>query len=119
MKLIALVCTVALLAVSAVAVASTAKPIDAKVTMHLGPQPGEFGGVVRADDFGCTAGRKIHVIRIEPGPKAKIVRDFSDINGLWRKRTDELSGAWYAKLKPDRRGNLFCKGDKSPVRAAG
>jgi hypothetical protein len=101
------------------ALALGAKTVDSKTSLNLGPNPGQFTGVVRADDLGCVAGRKIHVVRIEPGPKEKVARDFSDINGLWSRRTDELSGAWYAKLKPERRGGLFCKGDKSPVRAAG
>jgi hypothetical protein len=59
------------------------------------------------------------VVRLVPGPKQKVGKDFSDINGLWSERTEELSGSWYAKLKPERRGGLFCKGDKSAVRAAG
>jgi hypothetical protein len=118
-KLVSLVCAVALLGLSAVALGSGAKPVDSKVSMGLGPQPGQFSGAVRADDPGCVAGRKIHVIRLVPEPKEKIGKDFSDINGLWSERTDELSGSWYAKLKPERRGGLFCKGDKSAVRAAG
>lgn len=92
--------------------------VDSKTSLNLGPASGQFSGVVTAEDPRCVSGRKVFVVRVEPD-KAKVARDFSDINGLWKRNTDELSGAWYAKLKPERRGGLYCKGDKSPVRAAG
>lgn len=35
-----------------------------------------------------------------------VARDFSDINGLWERTTDERSGTWYANLKRERRGGI-------------
>lgn len=103
----------------AAAAALAATRVDSKTSLNLGPQPGKFTGAVTADDPGCVAGRKVIVYRVFPAPKTKVARDFSDINGLWSRRTDEQSGTWFAKLKPERRGGLYCKGDKSPTRAAG
>lgn len=48
-----------------------------------------------------------------------VARDFSDINGLWERTTDERSGTWYANLKRERRGGNLCLGDKSAKRSAG
>ena len=101
------------------AFALAATHVDSKTSFGLGPQQGEFHGVVTADDPGCVAGRKVVVKRIEGDQKIKVVKDFSDINGIWGKVTDESSGAWFAKLQPERRRGLYCKGDKSPVRSAG
>ena len=112
---------VAAVAVSLVATAAAlaATPVDSKTSLNLGPQPGKFTGVVTADDPKCVSGRKVIVYRAFPEPKTKVARDFSDINGLWKRGTDEQSGTWFAKLKPERRGGLYCKGDKSPRRSAG
>jgi hypothetical protein len=93
--------------------------VKSKTSLDLGPRPGTFVGVVTADDPKCVAGRKVFVVRVEPEPKEKVARDFSDINGIWKRQTDELSGTWYAHVKPERRGGLYCKGDKSPERSAG
>jgi hypothetical protein len=112
------ICVLALVLIPA-AFALAAKHIDSKTSFGLGPQQGEFHGVVTADDPGCVAGRKVIVKRIEGDVKVKVVKDFSDINGIWEKVTDESSGTWFAKLKPERRGGLYCKGDKSPERSAG
>ena len=101
------------------AFALAATHVDSKTSLVLGPQPGTFSGAVTADDSECVSGRKVLVYRIVPGPKEKIAKDFSDINGLWKRQTEELSGTWFAKLKPERRGGLYCKGDKSPQRSAG
>jgi len=113
--------TLAALTVSLVAAATAlaANRVDSKTSLNLGPQPGKFTGVVTADDPKCVSGRKVIVYRVFPGPKTKVARDFSDINGLWSRRTDEQSGTWFAKLKPERRGGLYCTGDKSPQRSAG
>ena len=119
MKLKLAIFTTALVLIPA-ALAPAAKRVDSKTSLGLGPRAGEFHGVVTADDPGCVAGRRVVVKRIEPdGSKVTVMKDFSDINGLWGKVTDERSGSWFAKLKPERRGNLHCKGDKSPVRSAG
>ena len=117
MKSTLAICVAAFLACAAVAIA--AQRIDSKTSLNLGPKPGEFTGVVTADDPGCVSGRKVIVYRLESDDKVKVARDFSDINGLWRRVTGERSGTWFAKLKPERRGNLYCKGDKSPQRSAG
>ena len=116
LKLIASALAVSLV-VAAAALAATR--VDSKTSLNLGPQPGKFTGVVTADDPKCVSGRKVVVYRDFPEPKTKVAKDFSDINGLWSRRTDEQSGTWFAKLKPERRGGLYCKGDKSPRRAAG
>jgi hypothetical protein len=114
-------CAAALaLALVSAAIALAAKPVDSKTSLNLGPRPGEFTGAVSADDSKCVSGRRVLVKRLEPdGGKVTVMKDFSDINGLWGKVTAERSGSWFAKLKPERRGNLHCKGDKSPVRSAG
>ncbi len=117
MRVRSIVCVVAAALLPATP-ALAATPIDSSTSLNLGPRPGQFTGAVRADDPGCVAGRRVTVVRLAPD-KQKIAKDFSDINGLWSRNTDERSGSWYAKLKPERRGKLFCKGDKSPVRAAG
>ena len=101
------------------AVAFGATRVDSKTSLNLGPKQGEFTGVVSADDPACVSGRKVVVFRLETDGKQKVARDFSDINGLWRRVTDERSGSWFAKLKRERRGGLVCKGDKSPTRSAG
>ena len=101
------------------ALAFGVEKIDSKTSLNLGPKPGQFSGVVTADDPKCVSGRKVIVYRVSPGEKEKVARDFSDINGLWKRRTDERSGTWFAKLKPERRRGLYCKGDKSPQRSAG
>ena len=107
----------ALILPAAVALGSTS--VESKTSLNLGPKPGEFTGVVKADDPKCVSGRKVIVKRLETGGKVKVAKDFSDINGLWKRVTDEQSGTWFAKLKPERRGGLYCKGDKSPQRSAG
>src|SRR5688500_13598175 len=99
--------------------ALAARQIDSKTSLNLGPRAGEFTGAIRADDAGCVAGRRIIVKRVEGDDYVKVMKDYSDINGLWGKVTPERSGTWFAKLKPERRGNLYCKGDKSPARSAG
>ena len=117
LRLALLAAAVSLLA--AAALASAATNVDSKTSLGLGPQPGKFTGVVTADDPKCVSGRKVIVKRLETGGKVKVAKDFSDINGIWKRQTDESSGAWFAKLKPERRGGLYCKGDKSPERSAG
>ena len=99
--------------------ARRAKRVDSKTSLNLGPRPGEFTGAVRADHPGCVAGRRVVVKRVDGADYVTVTKDFSDINGLWGKVTGERSGTWFAKLKPERRGNLYCKGDKSPARSAG
>ena len=118
MRLELLLCTAAV-TLLATAFAFAATPVKSKTSLVLGPQPGTFAGAVTADDPKCVSGRKVFVYRIVPGPKEKVAKDFSDINGFWKRQTEELSGAWFAKLKPERRGGLYCKGDKSPRRSAG
>ena len=118
MKLKLALCAVAVLLIPA-ALAVAAKHVDSKTSLGLGPKQGEFSGVVTADDPECVSGRKVIVKRIEGDQKVKVVKDFSDINGIWDKVTDERSGSWFAKLQPEKRGNLYCEGDKSPVRSAG
>ena len=117
LKLALLAAAVTVLALAAYAFAAT--HVDSKTSLSLGPQPGTFSGVVTADDPKCVSGRKVFVYRVVPEPKEKVAKDFSDINGIWKRQTDELSGSWFAKLKPERRGGLYCKGDKSPHRSAG
>ena len=115
-KLLAAV-VAALLLPAALALGST--KVESKTSLNLGPQQGQFTGVVTADDPKCVSGRKVLVYRLETDGKVKVAKDFSDINGLWKRNTDEQSGTWFAKLKPERRGGLYCKGDKSPHRSAG
>ena len=103
----------------AAAAALAATHVDSKTSLALGPKPGQFSGVVKADDPKCVSGRKVIVYRVVPEPKEKVAKDFSDINGIWKRQTDEQSGEWFAKLKPERRGGLYCKGNKSPERSAG
>ena len=117
LKLALLAAALAVLATAALALA--AQRVDSKTSLALGPQPGKFSGVVTADDPKCVSGRKVIVYRVVPEPKQKVAKDFSDINGIWKRQTDEQSGEWFAKLKPERRGGLYCKGDKSPHRSAG
>ena len=102
-----------------VSIASGATNIDSRTSLNLGPAPGQFTGAVRADDPICVSGRTIKVKRVEAGRDQTVGRDFSDINGLWERKTDERSGTWYAKLKRERRGGDLCLGDKSPKRSAG
>jgi hypothetical protein len=118
MKLKLAICTLAVLLIPA-AVAYAATRVDSKTSFGLGPSAGEFHGVVTAEDPGCVSGRRVVVKRVEGDDKIKVMRDFSDINGIWGKVTDERSGTWFAKLKPERRGGLYCKGDKSRQRSAG
>ena len=101
------------------ALAVAAKRVDSKTSFGLGPRTGEFHGVVTADDPGCVSGRRVVVKRRDDGGNETVMKDFSDINGIWGKVTDERSGSWFAKVKPERRGNLYCKGDKSRDRSAG
>ena len=117
LKLALLTAATALLATAGLAFA--AKHVDSKTSLALGPKPGQFSGVVKADDPKCVSGRKVIIKRVFPEPTEKVGKDFSDINGLWDEKTDERSGTWFAKLKPERRGGLYCKGDKSPQRSAG
>src|SRR5688572_7068336 len=114
---LALLTLAAVILTSAIAPAAT--HVDSKTSLNLGPRPGEFTGAVRADDPGCVSGRRIVVKRVEGSDYVKVMKDFSDINGLWGKVTSERSGTWFAKLKPEKRGNLHCLGDKSPARSAG
>jgi hypothetical protein len=118
MKLRLAVCMLAVVLISAAA-AYAAKRVDSKTSFGLGPQAGEFHGVVTADDPGCVSGRRVIVKRIEGDEKIKVMKDFSDINGIWGKVTEERSGTWFAKLKPEKRGGLNCRGDKSRKRSAG
>jgi hypothetical protein len=118
MKLKLLFFTVAISTLTTgLAVAST--HVDSKTSLNLGPAQGQFTGVVTADDPKCVSGRKVIVFRLDDSGKEKVAKDFSDINGLWSRKTDEASGTWFAKLRPERRGGLYCKGDKSPERSAG
>ena len=118
MKLKLLAATlVVLLVPAALALGST--KVESKTSLNLGPKQGQFTGVVTAGDPKCVSGRKVIVFRLETDGKVKVAKDFSDINGLWKRNTDERSGTWFAKLKPERRGGLYCKGDKSPQRSAG
>src|SRR3712207_3877953 len=118
MRLRLLAATLAALLLPA-ALAFGLKKVDSKTSFGLGPGPGVFYGAVTADDTLCVSGRRIVVKRVQPGPNETVARDGSDINGLWERKTDERSGTWFAKLKPERRGNLYCKGDRSPKRSAG
>ena len=118
MKLKLAICTLAVVLIPA-AIAYAATRVDSKTSFGLGPSPGEFHGVVIADDPGCVSGRRVIVKRVEGDDKITVMKDFSDINGLWGKVTSERSGTWFAKLKPERRRALYCKGDKSPLRSAG
>ena len=118
MKLKLAAATLAVLLLPA-ALALGVERVDSKTSLNLGPKPGQFTGVVTADDPKCVSGRKVIVKRVFPEPTEKVGKDFSDINGLWEEKTDERSGVWFAKLKPERRGGLYCKGDRSPKRAAG
>jgi hypothetical protein len=107
----------ALLVPAALAFGST--KVESKTSLNLGPKEGQFTGVVTADDPKCVSGRKLIVYRLETSGKTRVAKDFSDINGLWKRTTDERSGTWFAKLKPEKRGQLHCKGDKSRKRSAG
>ena len=118
MKLKLLATAAATLLLPAALALGSAK-VESKTSLNLGPKQGEFTGVVTADDPKCVSGRKVIVYRLETDGKVKVAKDFSDINGLWKRKTDEASGTWFAKLKPERRGALYCKGDKSPERSAG
>ena len=118
MKKKLLAATVAVLLLP-VALALGATRVDSKTSFGLGPKPGEFSGVVKADEPKCVSGRKVIVYRLDASGKTKVTKDFSDINGIWDKVTDERSGSWFAHLKPERRNALYCKGDKSPMRSAG
>jgi hypothetical protein len=118
MKLKLAVSMLAVLLVPA-AIAWAATRVDSKTSLNLGPRAGEFTGVVTADDPRCVSGRRIVVKRIDGDDKVKVMKDFSDINGLWGKVTEERSGTWFAKVKPEKRGGLKCLGDKSRKRSAG
>src|SRR5215208_6957552 len=99
MKLKLVMCAVAVLLIPA-AFAFAAKRVDSKTSLNLGPRPGEFTGAVRADDPGCVSGRSVVVKRVDGSDYVAVMKDFSDINGLWGKVTEERSGSWFAKLKP-------------------
>jgi hypothetical protein len=118
MKLKLVICTLAVLLIPA-AIAYAATRVDSKTSLNLGPRPGEFTGVVTADDPKCVSGRKVVVKLVDGADYVTVMKDFSDINGLWGKVTDQRSGTWFAKVKPERRGGLYCKGDKSRTRSAG
>jgi hypothetical protein len=112
--LIALACCLAL-----AAIALAAGKVESKVTLELGPEPGHFSGTVKAEDAACTEGRKVRIIRDTPPPKETVGSDRTNLNGRYSLHSDEQSGSWYARVRPETIAGTFCKGDRSTVHSAG
>jgi hypothetical protein len=107
----------AVLAIAAALVASAAAgPVagETKLSLKLGPAPGQFSGKVKVAAPDCLPKRKV-VIKRAFGDYAKVGSDKTNSQGRYEVQTNEQSGSWFAKVKP--KGG--CPGAKSKTRSAG
>ena len=118
MKLsIGLSAVVAVLAVSVAAAAPA--PVGNFVTLHLGPNVGQFRGAVKSDVLDCIVDRKVRIVRIS-GDDTRVGVGFTDDRGHFNIQTTESSGDWIAKVKKIDIGHGYvCAGAKSKIRSAG
>jgi hypothetical protein len=113
---------VATLAVAGPAAAGN-PPVGNHITLHLGPDVGEFRGKVKSDVLPCIQDRKVRIVLIQGpsvGPDMRVAKGYTDSNGRFDIHTDQQSGTWIAKVKKDQvKPGLVCAGAESKRRAAG
>jgi hypothetical protein len=121
-KLALAIATLATLAAAAPAAAGNA-PVGNFITLHLGPDVGEFRGKVKSDVLPCIQDRKVRIVLIQGpsvGPDMRVAKGYTDSNGKFDIHTDQRAGTWIAKVKKDRvKPGLVCGGAESKRRAAG
>jgi len=117
-----LAATAAIVACCAGAATATA-PVGNFITLHLGPNVGEFRGKVKSDVKPCIAHRKVRVVLIQGpsvGPDMRVAKGYTDSNGRYDIQTTQRSGTWITKVKKERvNPGLVCAGAESNRRAAG
>jgi hypothetical protein len=120
-----LLCIAALLvlAIAASAIARGPAPVGNFITLHLGPNVGEFRGKVKSDVKPCIAHRKVRVVLIQGpsvGPDMRVAKGYTDGKGRYDIQTDQRAGTWITKVKKERvKPGLVCAGAESKRRAAG
>jgi hypothetical protein len=106
--------------VASVAIAATAaesKRVETRVSLELGPEIGHFSATVHAKREVCVRHRKVRVLRTQS--HNPVGSDRANGRGRYSLRTGEVSGSWFAKVKPKTIAGTFCKGDRSATREAG
>jgi hypothetical protein len=116
MKIRRLVALPAVLVIALALVAGAGAGVagETKLSLKLGPAPGQFSGKVKIAAPDCLPNRKV-VIKRAFGDYAKVGSDKTDSEGRYEIETEERSGSWFAKVKP--KGG--CPGAKSKTRSAG
>ena len=110
-----LVSLVALFASTATATA----PVGRFVTLHLGPNVGEFRGAVKSDVLPCIANVKVRIVRVS-GNDTRVGVGFTNGSGKFDIQTSESSGDWLAKVKREQpKPGLTCAGAQSKIKSAG
>jgi hypothetical protein len=117
MKRLALIAVLTLGFLGAAALAAPA-PVGNFITLHLGPEVGEFRGAVKSDVIQCIKHRKVRIVRIS-GSDTRVGKGYTKRNGHFDIHTSESSGDWIAKVKKERIGPVRCAGARSKIRSAG
>lgn len=110
----ALAALVALLLAAATAEAA----VDSAVTLKIGQSGAQFKGKVTSAVDACFVGRKVLLIRIEPGgSKTKVAKTFTSESGRYAATIPMQAGnKFFAKLKGyEAPTGTLCRGAKSRV----
>jgi hypothetical protein len=103
--------------------ASAKAPVGNFITLHLGPNVGQFRGAVKSDVLECIANRKVRIVLIQGpmvGPDMRVAKGYTDDRGHFNIQTTQSSGTWIAKVKREQMApGLVCAGAESKRRAAG
>ena len=93
------------------------KRVATQVSLELGPEVGHFSGVIRANREVCVRHRKVQVLRTQS--HQAVGSDRANARGRYSVQSDEVSGSWFAKVKPKTIAGTFCKGARSASYEAG
>ena len=119
MRILALAMIVGVV-VSVLAIAAAGaenKRVGTRVSLELGPEVGHFSGTVHSNRGVCVRHRKVRVLRTQS--HEAVGSDRANAQGRYSLNTQEMSGSWFAKVKPKTIAGTFCKGDRSATREAG
>ena len=110
---------IVILAITALAAASTVKRFDSKVTLS-GSDP--FHGRVISEKHACEVQRKVKVFNVRPGPDGLFGTDKTNNHGRWSIPATP-SGKFYARVtrrEEGTAGTIFvCRPDLSKTRRFG
>jgi hypothetical protein len=110
---------IAILAITALAAASTVKRFDSKVTLSASDP---FHGRVTSDKHACEVQRKVKVFNVRPGPDGLFGTDSTNNHGRWSIPATP-NGDFYARVKRREEGTagtiFVCRPDRSKTRHFG